>query len=174
MISIRPEARAALWRWRETLIAGGLGLLALRWLALPGLLFWLGCVTGVLALVLAVVGVQRARFRIGSGGPGVVQITEGQITYLGPLTGGAVALSELERIVLDPTARPAHWVLVQPGQPDLAIPVTAEGADALFDAFSALPGLNSQRMVTRLRDPGPHSVVIWERQPLRPDGLLHS
>jgi len=118
-----------------------------------------------LALVLGVVGAQRMRFRLGSGGPGVVQVTEGQISYFGPLTGGAVARSEIETLRLDHTARPSHWVLEQPGQSPLAIPVTAAGAEALFDVFASLPGLKTERMLSELHHKGPHQVVIWQRSP---------
>ena len=100
---------------------------------------------------------------MGVGGPGVVQVDEGQISYFGPLDGGAIALSELERLTLDHTSKPAHWVLDMPGQPQLHIPVTATGADALFDAFSALPGLRTERMLSEMRHSGAHQVVIWER-----------
>jgi hypothetical protein len=166
MSFIRPEARALLWRWREILGALLLLALGLRW-ALVGvgvtqITGW-ACVT--LAVVLGVVGAQRMRFRRGSDGPGVVQVTEGQISYFGPLTGGAVARSEIETVRLDHTARPSHWVLEQPGQPPLAIPVTAAGAEALFDVFASLPGLKTERMLSELHHKGPHQVVIWQRSP---------
>lgn len=175
MSFIRPEARAALWRWREVLIAAAIGLLGLAWATGPGgLLGWVGIALLVAAIALALVGVQRARFRTGTGGPGVVQVDEGQIAYFGPLTGGAVATSELERIVLDPTSKPPHWLLQQPGQAIVQIPINATGADALFDVFGALPGFSTQKMLTTLHKPGLHPVVIWEREPMRPAGLLHS
>lgn len=165
MTFIRPEARAQLWRWREILAALVLLALGLRW-ALTGHGFW--SVTGwavvAIATLLAVMGAQRMRFRQGAGGPGVVQVVEGQISYFGPLTGGAVAVSELERLTLDPSAKPAHWLLEQPGQPVLGIPVNAEGADALFDVFAALPGIRTERMLAELESKGPHHVVIWQRR----------
>ena len=165
MSFIRPEAQAALWRWREILAAGLLLLLGLRWaLGSAGLVIWVGWGLVALAIGLAVIGAQRLRFRLGVGGPGVVQVDEGQIGYFGPLTGGAVALSELDLLALDHTAKPPHWVLQQSGQPPLHIPVNASGSDALFDAFASLPGLKTERMLTELRRPGPHQVVIWQRQ----------
>ena len=69
---------------------------------------------------------------------------------------------------------PAHWKLEQPGQQPVMIPVNAAGADALFDAFAALPGLRTERMLAELSDDKTLSVVIWERKPLRPrTALLH-
>ncbi|MBE1285728.1 MAG: hypothetical protein GJ676_20620 [Rhodobacteraceae bacterium] len=175
MSFIRPEAKAALWRVREILAGFGLSALGLYWVVGPqGLLGLMGGAMLLLGAITTTIGIQRARFRMGVGGPGVVQVDEGQISYFGPLTGGAVALSELERLVLDHTSRPAHWVLDSPGQPSLHVPVNAEGNEALFDAFSALPGLRTERMLAEMRRSGPHQVVIWERVPeSRPLHRLH-
>lgn len=168
MSFIRPEARAALWHWRELLVAAGLALLGLRWI-LWGFGFWqvTGWAVLLAAVVVAVIGGQRLRFRLGGQGPGVVKVDEGQIAYFGPLTGGAVAASEVERLSLDHTAKPSHWLLEQPGQAPLAIPVNAAGADGLFDVFASLPGLKTERMLEELHRKGPHQVVIWERAPSR-------
>ncbi|MFV0512356.1 MAG: hypothetical protein ACK5MY_01790 [Jhaorihella sp.] len=169
MSFFRPEAHAALWRWREVLAASALAALGLYWVLGPGgLLFWVGWLTLALAAALGVVGGQRGRFRTGTGGPGVVLVDEGEITYMGPLTGGTVAAADMERLTLDPAARPPHWVLEQPGRAPLFIPVNAEGADELFDVFAALPGLRTEWMLSRLRAGGAHPVVIWERRRMRP------
>jgi len=168
MSFIRPEMRAAIWRWRELLIGAGVVGLGISWVLGPGgLLGWLGWLLIIAGLALVVVGIQRARFRDGSVGPGVVTVDEGQIAYFGPLTGGAVALSEIERLTLDPTAKPHHWILQQPGQPLLYIPVNARGADVLFDVFATLPGLRTEHMLGALNSPGKHPVVIWQRNPGR-------
>lgn len=168
MSFIRPEARAAVWRWREVLVGSAVLALGLWWaLARIGLLHWIGYAVAAIGLVLLLAGVQRARFRGASGGPGVVQVDEGQIAYFGPLTGGAVALRELSALHLDPTASPAHWVLEQPGQPALHIPLTAEGADALFDAFAALPGIRTERMLSEMKHSASHPVVIWQKSTVR-------
>ncbi|WP_300068549.1 hypothetical protein [uncultured Ruegeria sp.] len=169
MSFIRPEAKLALWRWREVLVAVFVLILGLSWVSGPGgLLGWIGWVLVAVSLALAVIGVQRARFRTGTGGQGVVTIDEGQITYLGPLDGGIVATREIERLALDPTLHPAHWVLDQPGQPALHIPVNAEGAEALFDVFSNLPGLKTEQMLAELNRGSSIPVVIWERTSSRP------
>ncbi|MCU9838690.1 hypothetical protein OEZ49_13000 [Ruegeria sp. WL0004] len=169
MSFIRPEARAALWRWREVLAGIAIALVGLSWITGPGgLLGWVGWPTLLAGTGLTVVGLQRARFRTGSGGPGVVTLDEGEITYMGPLTGGSVAAADIERLTLDPALMPAHWVLERPGQPPLLIPVNAEGAEALFDVFASLPGLRTERMLAELNGAPRHAVVIWERTPSRP------
>ena len=45
-------------------------------------------------------------------------------------------------------------MLVQPGQPPLQIPLTATGAEALFDAFATLPGIRTERMLREMRATG--------------------
>ena len=175
MSFLRPEARETLWRWREVLV--GLGaLIGGAWLVLgPGRLLAVpGAALLVLGLLLVWVGVQRGRFRRAGDGVGVVRVDEGQISYFGPLTGGVIALRELERLSLDASHHPAHWRLEQPGQAALLIPVNASGSEALFDAFAALPGLKTERMLAEMQTGLPQAVVIWERRPLRPaHALLH-
>lgn len=169
MSFFRPEARALIWRWREALASLGVAALGLYWVLGPGgLLGLVGWAMGALAVGLAVIGLQRGRFRSGAGGPGVVVVDEGEITYLGPLTGGSVATPDLARLALDPTAKPPHWILEQPGRPSLYIPVNAEGSDGLFDVFAALPGMRTERMLAELKSGSTRPVVIWERQSLRP------
>ena len=164
MTFFRPEAMAALKRWREVLLGVALAVLALWWLAGPGgLLGYLAPVMLVGAGALIMVGLQRGRFRGGGGGLGTVQVDEGQVTYFGPLTGGAVALREMSRLTLDGAQRPAHWRLEQPDHAPLMIPIDADGADALFDAFASLPGLKTERMLAQLHDAPATPVVIWER-----------
>lgn len=169
MSFIRPELRAALWRWREVLIGGGLvGLGLWLWFGPGGLLGWAGGVIVLAGVAQGIVGVQKTRFRSEGCGPGVVQVDEGQITYFGPLGGGAVSLADLNSLLLNPSGKPAHWVLEQPGVPALHIPINAEGSEALFDAFATLPGLRTERMLAELHADSAHPVVIWSRGAIRP------
>jgi len=164
MSFIRSEARAAIWRWREVLLALAVLALGALWVfGTIGLLHWLGYVVLAFGIVFLVAGLQRARFRGGAGGPGVVHVDEAQVAYYGPLTGGVVALGEMTALLLDPTSKPAHWVLMQPGQGDLQVPLTAEGAEALFDAFASLPGIRTERMLTQMKRRSDRPVVIWQK-----------
>ena len=164
MSFFRPEAQAEIWRWREVIVGVGTALVGL-WLVLgPGLLLAVPGYAMILGGGLLVwLGLQRARFRGRSGGPGAVQVDEGQVTYFGPLTGGTVSLRELERLSLDGAMFPAHWRLEQRGEPALLIPVNAAGAEALFDAFAVLPGIRIERMLAELRRDSRRAVVIWQR-----------
>lgn len=169
MIGVRAEARRAIARWREALLGAVVAAIGL-WLMLIsyGLVFWISVAILLAGIAMAAAGIQRGRFRTLAGGPGVVRIDEGQIGYFGPFTGGAVALSEITRLTLDPKLTPPSWKLSQIGQPDLLIPLNAEGADALFDVFAALPGISTSKLVAQVQraTSGQQgaAVTIWHRQ----------
>ena len=175
MTFFRPEAKAAVMQWREALVGGVVALVGIWLVSGPGFLLAVpgyACIAGGVALVW--MGIQRGRFRGPDGGAGAVQVDEGQVTYFGPLTGGTIALRELESLSLEGGMFPAHWRLAQKGQPPLLIPVNAAGADALFDAFATLPGLKTERMLNALKADPHQAVLIWQRGPLHPQGaLLH-
>ena len=160
---IRPAARQALRRWRDAQIGAAVLALGLYWgfFTGGGLLHWIGYAVALGGGALLAAGVQRARFRSGEDGPGVVEITERRVGYFGPLTGGVVDLEDLDALSLDRGERPPHWVLVQPGQPPLHIPLTAQGADSLFDAFATLPGIRTEHMLRQMQDDRRDIVVIW-------------
>lgn len=164
MSFVRPEARAALWRWREVLFGALLAALSGLWiLASFGFVRMFAIALLAIAVIVVLAGLQRGRFRGRGGGQGVVQVIEGQVTYYGPLTGGAVAMSDLAALSLDGTSKPAHWLLVPDQGPALEIPVSAEGADALFDAFTGLPGLRIEHLLRTKQTRSPRLDVIWRR-----------
>lgn len=169
MTFIRPEARAAVAQWREALVGGAVLVLGLWWASGFGVMKWLGIGLVAVGAVLIVSGLQRGRFRIGKGGPGVVQVDEGEVAYFGPLNGGSVAIRSISRVVLDGRSSPAVWALYQPGQAPLHIPVNAEGSDALFDAFASLEGIRTEHMLAKLKVTPDQPVVIWAKS----DPRLH-
>ena len=167
MSFVRPEARATLTKWREALIGLPVAVLGVYWSASYGLLQWIGFAMLAIGAMMVVTGIQRALFKSGRGGPGLVEVDEGEVSYYGPLSGGSVSIRDLTLLSLDPRSKPAVWVLRQPGQDDLYVPVNAEGADALFDAFAALPGINTAKLVSTLQRAPAHPVVIWQKEAAR-------
>lgn len=163
MSFIRPDAKIALFRWREALVGIGVLLLGLWWVSGSGILQWVGAAVTLGGAILIFTGLQRGRFRSGKGGPGVVTVDEGQISYFGPLSGGVTSIDDLAMIILDPTQTPPVWILQQPRQSDVAIPVNAEGTDLLFDAFAALPGIRTEHMLSALKADATQPVVIWAK-----------
>lgn len=156
-------------RWREALIGTGLMALGLYWTfgTTRGLLTWVGLVVLLLGAALFFAGVQKGRSRQGGGGPGVVQIIERRIGFFGPLNGGIVDLDAVTALTFDPTEHPPHWIITHENGPALHIPINAEGADSLFDAFASLPGLSPGRVASVSRQEGMRQVVLWRRPDLQ-------
>lgn len=175
---IRPEAQAALWRWRELFAAVALAAVGL-WLAALGgfVLLPLGAVVVALAAGFGLLAWRRLRFAQTGDAPGVVELDEGQISYFGPDLGGAVALRELVELRLITVGGRRLWRLRQQDGQALLIPVDAMGAERLFDAFAGLPGMDTGVLVAAV-DPvagakaqhglaiAADSRVIW-RHPAR-------
>lgn len=168
MSLIRPELSATLRHWGEALGAAAVVLLG-AW----GL--WRGqgwMVQGFGALLLGggcaalYAAVQRARFRNPGDGPGVVRVTERRIAYLGPFHGGAVSLPTVAEIALVPDPGGHCWVIAHAEGAPLVIPTDAAGAEALFDAFTSLPGLDPALLARHAGHPPDHRVVIWSRRVL--------
>ena len=161
---IRPEARRMLRHWRDALIGVGLLVLAAWLTAQPGpVIRGLGAVVAVAGLALTVIGTRRARFAVQTEGPGIVQVLEGQVSYWGPETGGFIALRELA--ALDLSANGRIWRLRAGDGTQLDIPRGARGAEALFDAFAQLPGLDMSAVMRRIgAAPTPADQPIWRRE----------
>ncbi|MDP2079942.1 MAG: hypothetical protein U0934_15775 [Pseudotabrizicola sp.] len=172
---IRPEAQAALWRWREVGL-GGLVLMLGLWLIRLGgyLLVPLGVGISLAGVALAVLAWRRLRFATPGDAPGVVQVDEGQVAYMGPQVGGFVSLRDLIELRLIGMRGRRLWRLKQADGQTLLIPVEAAGSEALFDAFSALPGMSSADLVTALEPPagadsraviaGGENRLVWRRR----------
>ena len=134
---------------------------------LGGLVAFGGASFGVLAW-------RRLRFAGRADAPGVVQVDEGQVGYMGPAVGGFVSLSELAELRLISIRGRRLWRLKQGDGQAILIPVDAAGAEALFDAFCALPGLSSADLVAAMAPvagadsravmAGGENRVVWRRQ----------
>jgi len=161
---IRPEAMAQIMRWREIIVAIMLASLGTYW-ALRGapIMQYIGGIVIGLAVLLAIVGFQRARFRQKGGGIGFIQVSEARITYFGPLTGGTIALPELIKISYDHKSLPAHWVLHDEIGQSLFIPANAQGTESLFDAFASLDGFQTEAMLRTINTSSHDVSVIWRR-----------
>ncbi|MEM6324228.1 MAG: hypothetical protein AAF748_11110 [Pseudomonadota bacterium] len=159
---IRPDLKARLWLWREPILGGVLTLCGAAWVFTEfGLMFWVGLAVTCAGAIVVYTGVQRLRFQVGAGGPGVVQVTERQVTYFGPEEGGAVSIDALAQITLVPGKSHNAWVLRERTGLSLAIPTHASGADALFDVFASLDGIRTEHMLSQLRTPPKMPTVIW-------------
>ncbi|SFI95355.1 hypothetical protein [Jannaschia pohangensis] len=165
---IRPEAKARLLRWREALIGASCAVAGLwLWLATAGLPALFGAVAMAIGAVLILSGMRRARFRSTHQDPGIVRIVEGRISYMGPVTGGSVALDDLVAVTLLRDDTGAAWCLTPEAERDLVIPEGAIGAEGLLDALAPLPGLDSGAMVRAVQSRTGASITVWRREQFR-------
>ncbi|MFQ5624183.1 MAG: hypothetical protein ACE5FS_12415 [Paracoccaceae bacterium] len=173
MSFLRPEAVASLRRWAETAAAACAATLVL-WTGLHLLSAgsWLGWVVlaafGPVAAVWLKMAWTRARIATRREGPGIVVIDERRIGYLGPQSGGFADLESLTSVDLIGTGMAAagngrFWVLYHRDGPPVYVPVTAEGADGLVDAFAALPGFSLERVLEAMAGGDSGAVTIWRR-----------
>ncbi len=164
MSFIRPELKQKIWRWREAMFGAFLAVCGMLWaVSQQGILAAVGTSLAIVGALLIFAGIQRTRFRVGKGGPGVVHVDERQVTYYGPLDGGSVSIDALVSVELEPRSKPAaEWVLTEAGGQPLHIPSNAENAEALFDVFATLEGIRTENMLTQLRSNPENRVKIWD------------
>lgn len=166
MSFLRPGAAAFLARWREVGVALAVGLVGLWLVRLGGyLLTPLGALVLILALGWGLLALRRVRFQRPVSAPGVVEVDEGQVGYLGPTFGGYVSLRELTEISMIRLYGEKHWRLKQADGQVLLVPVAAAGAGALFDAFAALPGIDTAAL-SAAPDAVSDTMTVW-RHPAR-------
>lgn len=164
---IRPELARQIHRWREVILA--------LLLAAGGLwLLWLGgWVLGPLGVAILALGLAwarhahaRLRFARAVAAPGVVELDEAQLAYLGPETGAVLSLDEAVDLRLLTVGGRRMWRLRQADGQAMLIPVDAAGAERLFDAFASLPGLDPTTLadaVARFGDGPDEMRMIWRR-----------
>ena len=139
---VRPEVTAAIWRGREAIAALCVVALGLWFVWLGGYLLvpsglgvaGIGAAWGLHAL-------RRLRFAQKVAAPGMVEVDEGQVGYLGPDVGGFIGLPDLVELRFLTIGGRRMWRLKQADGQALLVPVDAQGAERLFDAFASLPGM---------------------------------
>lgn len=175
MSFVRPEVLRGIGRAREVILGGVVAAAGARLIWLGGYFFTpLGLAVLALGLGWAVLAWRRMQFAQGIDAPGVVEVNEGQITYLGPRLGGAVGIPDLVEIRILSLRGRRVWRLKQGDGQVILIPVEAAGAEQLFDAFAALPGMDTAALVTALAPQGSTAGralaldglerVIWQRR----------
>ena len=174
MAWIRPQVSEAIWRAREVIWAGLVVAAGVWLMGLGGLvLVPVGLAIAAIGGVLAMTAWRRMRFEQHTTAPGLVELDEAQVGYLGPEVGGFLSLNELVELRLLSLRGRRLWRLKQADGQALLIPVDAQGAERLFDAFANLPGMDTAGLVAAL-DPealpkgaaltlAAQTRVIWRR-----------
>lgn len=159
---IRPEVWALVQRGQEVILATVLALFGL-WLMILGgyILLPIGAAITALAASMAVLALRRLRFSRQKGAIGMVEVDEAQIGYFGPTEGGFISLQDMTELRLLRVNDVEMWRLKQSDGQTLLIPTAATGAERLFDAFAALPDMNSADLVAPLA--GSDMRMIWRR-----------
>ncbi len=169
MSFIRPKAAEGLQRWRGVIAAAAVTALGLWWgIASLGLVRWLGWALAIVGTALLWASLQRARFHAGHGGLGVVEVDERQISYFAPVGGGMVSLEALTEVSIGPDRAGLPVWRFRTGSEILAVPASAEGTGALFEALTALPGIDIEAAIRASRTRPERNVVIWARPGAHP------
>jgi hypothetical protein len=154
MSLIRPEITEKVLEGREVIAATSLGAFGLWLIWLGGyVLTPIGFLFIAGAAVWALTALRRLRFAQGVHAPGVVEVDEGQIGYLGPSFGGYVAIPELTELRLVTMYGRRMWRLKQADGQAVLVPVDAAGAERLFDAFASLPGMDMAALMAAIDAP---------------------
>lgn len=174
MSFLRPEATRLVLRWLETAVYAALTAAALLWIM--GDAGWRGPARWIVGGACLAAGLWLTRSAALSAlargeaiAPGVVQIDERRIAYLGPETGGVASLDDIEEIEIW-APEPAYWrygtewiFRWSQTEPALIVPAAAKGADELIDACAALPGFSPSRALAALGAAEGGRVTIWRR-----------
>ena len=168
---IRPELARQLIRWREPVIASLAALIGLT-LFLRGyskynlILELVGGAIFLIGVAVAWASIRRSQFLQSINAPGVVAVDERQVSYMTPFGGGTVDIEQMERLEVREVPEFGRvWILVHSDGPPLFIPIAAAGSEALFDAFSALGGMDSAKLVAAVNGQTLEPNVVWEREP---------
>lgn len=149
-------------RWREAIFGAFMAFSGMIIaVGQQGFMALLGTACAIVGAIIIFAGIQRSRFRVGHDGPGMVQVHERLVTYYGPHDGGSVSVDALASVHLDPTVKPAAWILQEVGGQPLSIPTNAVNAEELFDVFAALDGIKTDNMLAKLRAAPKEPVAIW-------------
>lgn len=180
MSFLRPEARAALWRWRDLLAGLALGAVGLFWvIGSGGMLRWIGFAVVAIGAMLIGSGVQRGRFlrRDMAPGAGVIELDERQLSFMGPDTGVIVPLGAVVRIEIETLGIQAgddlagddlHWVFFTEEGEVSKIPASALGHEKLFDCLSGFPGAHYEKVIAASTTTQAGRFVIWRKQHSQP------
>lgn len=174
MSFVRPEAQEALRQYGIPAVLAVVGA-ALIW---KGWGMFAGGAWGGLVLIaigtfacLALFGaVERAiaGWRGRKGGPGMVVIEEGRISYFGPQGGAILALDGLVGVDIVTTSEGPYgddvfWVLTDETGQMASIPNGAQDSEKLLDTLGSLEGFSHMAVVSAMGSTREARFEIWRR-----------
>ena len=119
-----------------------------------------GRITGA---TLAYTGYQRIRFKRAETGGGLIDFTEGQISYFGPKTGAIFSIDEIKCLILDQSNSNSKWIVEITAGNKVEIPTNVKGNEVLFDVFNNLEGFQTEKMLEALSSSESIKTVLWQK-----------
>lgn len=172
---IRPEVAALMKRWFEPMVALAATVAALWIVGLPDFsLNWLSVLLGAPLAIGGVIWLRVAIRRARAGeaqGAGRLFVEERRVLHVGGFGNVQVDLDDAARIDLMVHGPRASLMVHVPDGPPAALPLGAEGVDALYDALTGLPGMDTDALHARLaraRREGKGAMdTVWTRPPAK-------
>ena len=150
--------------WREPLTAIVLAALGLYWIINShGILYTIGFGFLITGTTLAYAGYQRIRFKRAETGGGLIDFTEGQISYFGPKTGAIFSIDEINCLILDQSNSYSKWIVEITAGNKVEIPTNVKGNEVLFDIFNNLEGFQTEKMLEALSSSESIKTVLWQK-----------
>ena len=162
---LRPEAAAMLSRWREPLVSGLVIVLGIWLILRPGpVVAGFGWIVAALGGVSLFASIRRVRFKGAGDGPGVVDLVEGRVTYMGPFYGGAVSADDISEVAFKRARDGKGYWMLNHSEGVLVIPASAKGAERLFDLFTAMPDVSAAVALAAIEKQSHGTTVVWTRE----------
>ena len=150
--------------WRETIVAIIFAGIGLYWtINSYGTLYFIGYGVLIIGIIFAYVGYQRASFKRKETGGGIVEFTEGQISYFGPKTGAIFSIEDIECLSIDKSNSSSIWTIKREADYKVEIPKDIEGNEVLFGVFNSLEGFQIHQMLDALSSSRCNKTVLWQK-----------
>ena len=150
--------------WREPLTAIVLAALGLYWIINSHrILYTIGFGFLITGATLAYAGYQRIRFKRAETGGGLIDFTEGQISYFGPKNGAIFSIDEIKCLILDQSNSYSKWIVEITAGNKVEIPTNVKGNEVLFDVFNNLDGFQTEKMLEVLSSSESIKTVLWQK-----------
>ena len=150
--------------WRETIFAIIFAGLGFYWIVNSyGTLYYFGYGVLFTGVICAYVGYQRTSFKKTETGVGIVEFTEGQISYFGPKTGAIFSVEDIECLSIDKSSTSNNWIVETTAGYKLEISINVQGNEVLFDVFNSLEGFQIHQMLEALSSSRCNKTVLWQK-----------
>ena len=128
-----------------------------------GILYTIGFGFLITGATLAYAGYQRIRFKRAETGGGLIDFTEGPISYLGPKNGAIFSIDEIKCLILDQSNSYSKWIVEITAGNKVEIPTNVKGNEVLFDVFNNLEGFQTEKMLEALSSSESIKTVLWQK-----------